>query len=193
MVSIKIHITAECQYACIDIVTLSMDAGEMRKSPKTAQLQIRVSADEKTAIQRAAVRAGMDVSGYVLAQVLSVPAVEFRDCVAACADAASPRLALAELNSLLSSLSAGELRDAVAASLPPDLGPFLSNYIAAMVEYACSKRSIAVPTWTRSVIPLTEPVFGSDLKSLRLYLLMSSPPPFRYRNIFIDSTLGDRV
>ena len=165
----------------------------MRKSPKTTQLQIRVSADEKTAIQRAASRAGMDVSAYVLAQVLSVPVAEFHDCVAACAEAASPRLALAELSSLLGSLGAGELRDAVAAPLPPDLGPFLSNYIAAMVEYACAKRSVAVPAWTRSIMPLTEPMFGSDLKSLRLYLLMNSPPPFRYRNIFIDSTVGDRV
>jgi hypothetical protein len=36
-------------------------------------------------------------------------------------------------------------------------------------------------------------VFGSDLQNLRLYLLTHSPPPFRRRNIFIDSTLGDRV
>jgi uncharacterized protein (DUF1778 family) len=165
----------------------------MRKSPKTAQVQIRVSADEKTAIQRAAARAGMDLSAYVLAQVLSVPATQFRDCVAACADAASPRLALAELNSLLSGLSAGELRDAVAAPPPPGLGPFLSNYIAAMVEYACARRSIAIPAWTHSIAPLAEPFFGSDLKSLHLYLLTHSPAPFRGRNIFIDSTLGDRV
>jgi hypothetical protein len=40
---------------------------------------------------------------------------------------------------------------------------------------------------------LTEPVFGSELQSLRLYLLTHSPPPFRARNIFIDATLGDRV
>jgi hypothetical protein len=118
---------------------------------------------------------------------------EFRDHVAACADAASPRLALAELSSLMSSFSAGELRDAVAAPLPPGLGPFLSNYIAAMVEYVCAKRSIAVPAWTCSITPLAEPVFGSELMSLRLYLLMNSPPPFRRRNIFIDSTVGDRV
>jgi hypothetical protein len=49
------------------------------------------------------------------------------------------------------------------------------------------------PAWTRSIPPLAEPVFGSDLCSLRLYLLTNSPPPFRGRNIFIDSTLGDQV
>jgi hypothetical protein len=36
-------------------------------------------------------------------------------------------------------------------------------------------------------------VFGSELQSLRLYLLTHSPPPFRARNIFIDSSLGDRI
>jgi hypothetical protein len=165
----------------------------MRKLPKSAQLQIRVSADQKTAIQRAAARAGMDMSAYVLAQLLSVPATRFHDCAAACAGSESPRLALAELNSLLAGLTAGELREAVAAPPPAGLTPFLANTIAAMVEYACAKRSVAVPGWTRSIPPLTKPVFGSDLRGLRLYLLTNSPPPFRNRNIFIDSTVGDQV
>jgi hypothetical protein len=165
----------------------------MSKSPKTAQMQIRVSAQEKAAIQRAATKAGMDMSAYVLARVLSVPAAQFRDCVQDCADSAAPRFALAELNSLLSNLTTGELRDAIAAPPPPGLSPFLDNYIAAMVEYACAQRAIAVPEWTYSIAPLAEPVYGSELLSLRLYLLTHSPPPFRVRNIFIDATLGDRV
>jgi uncharacterized protein (DUF1778 family) len=165
----------------------------MRTSSKTAQMQIRVSADQKTAIQRAAARAGMDMSAYVLAQVLPVPATQFRDCAVACVVSDSPRFALAELNSLLSALTAGELREAVAAPPPEGLTPFLANYIAAMVEHACAKRSMVVPAWTHSIPPLAEPVFGSDLRSLRLYLLTNSPPPFRGRNIFIDSTLGDQV
>ena len=135
----------------------------------------------------------MDVSAYVLAQVLSVPAAEFRDCLAACVDSASPSFALAELNSLLSTLTAGELRDAVAVPPPTGLTPFLANYIAAMVEYACTKRAVALPSWTRVIAPLAEPVFGSALQSLRLHLLTHSPPPFRARNIFIDATVGARV
>jgi hypothetical protein len=71
-------------------------------------------------------------------------------CAAACAATESPRFALAELNFLLSGLTAGELREAVAALPPPGLTLFLANYIAAMVEYACAKRSIPVPAWTRS-------------------------------------------
>ena len=165
----------------------------MDKFAKTEQQQIRVSKKEKTAIQRSAARAGMDMSGYVLSRVLSVPAAQFRGCVEACAGTASPRFALAELNSLLSTFTAGELRDAIAAPPPPGLTPFLQNYIAAMVEYACAKRAVAVPRWTRAVAPLVEPVFGTALLSLRLHLLTHSPPPFRARNIFIDATLGGQV
>ncbi len=167
--------------------------GKMSKIPKTAQMQIRVSADQKTAIQRAAARAGMDMSAYVLAQVLPVPMTRFREIAAACEVSDSPRFALAELNSLLSGLTAAELREAVATPPPPGLTAFLANYIAAMVEHACARRSIAVPAWARSIPPLAEPVFGSELQSLRLYLLTNSPPSFRSRNIFIDSTLGDQV
>jgi hypothetical protein len=165
----------------------------MNKPAKSSQLQIRVSAREKAAIQRAASRAGMDMSAYVLARVLSVPAAAFHDRVLDCAGAPAPRFALAELNSLLSSFTAGELRDAIAAPLPPGLSPFLGNYIAAMVESACARRAVVVPAWTRSIAPLAEPVFGSELQSLRLHLLTSSPPAFRCRNIFIDATVGDQV
>jgi hypothetical protein len=165
----------------------------MGKPAKTSQMQIRVSAREKTAIQRAASRAGMDMSAYVLSCVLSVPAAQLHDCVLNCAGASSPRFVLAELNSLLSSFTAGELRDAIATPLPPGLSTFLGNYIAAMVESACAQRAIAVPAWTRTIAPLAEPVFGSELQSLRLYLLTSSPPAFRCRNIFIDATVGDQV
>jgi hypothetical protein len=165
----------------------------MAKSLKTAQLQIRASKEEKAAIRRAAKRAGMDMSGYVLSRVLPVPAAQFRDCVAACVGTASPSFALAELNSLLSAFTAGELRTATEAPPPPGLTAFVLNYITAMVEYACAKRSVAVPAWTQTVAPLDAPVFGTTLQSLRLHLLTHSPPPFRRRNIFIDATLGDRI
>jgi hypothetical protein len=49
------------------------------------------------------------------------------------------------------------------------------------------------PSWTRDVAPLDQPVFGSSLESLRLHLLMNSPPAFVERNIFIDANVGDRV
>jgi hypothetical protein len=62
-----------------------------------------------------------------------------------------------------------------------------------MVEYACQKRGVSVPAWVHAIEPLTEPVFASALQTLRLHLLTHSPPPYRRRNLFIDSSLGDRV
>jgi hypothetical protein len=165
----------------------------MSQERKKSQLQIRVSRVEKTAIQKAAKQAGMDMSAYVLSRVLSAPGIRFQECVKACAGPAPASFALAELNSLLAALNSAELRDAVAAPPSITLTPFLANYVAAMVEYGCARRSVPLPFWTRAIAPLGEPVFGTTLQSLRLHLLTHSPPPFRNRNIFIDSTLGDRV
>jgi hypothetical protein len=166
----------------------------MVKAPKTAQLQIRVTGAQKGAIQRAAARAGLDMSSFVLSRVLSVPATQFQDVVRASASAgAESRFALAELNTLLSGLTAGELRDTVASAPEKALAPLLANTIAAMVEWACARRGIAPPEWTRGIEPLPDPAFGSSLQSLRLHLLKSSPAPFRRRNLFIDASLGHQV
>jgi hypothetical protein len=160
---------------------------------KSAQLQIRVSPAEKAAIERAARRAGLDMSAYVLARVLPALRIRFAELTEACREPASERFALAELSGWLGELSRAELREAVASPPVPGLTPYLANYVAAMVEYACARRAIAPPSWTQSIAPLAEPVFGSTLMSLRLHLLTHSPPPFRRRNIFIDSSVGARV
>jgi uncharacterized protein (DUF1778 family) len=160
---------------------------------KTAQLQIRVTDQQKNAIQEAAARAGMDMSTYVLSRVLTAPSVQFQECIAGCSREDSARFALAELNSLLTELTPGEMGDAVATGPSVALPPFLANYVAALVEYGCARCCVPAPTWTRSIRPLESPEFGSSLQSLRLHLLTHSPPPFRLRNIFIDSSLGQRV
>ena len=165
----------------------------MPAAGKSVQLQIRVSPAEKAAIQRAARRAGLGMSAYVLARALPALPRRFEALTASCLDAEGARFALAELNTWLADLGAGELRDAVATPLPPGLTPYLANYVAAMVEYACAQRGVAPPAWTRGIAPLAEPAFGSTLASLRLHLLTHSPPPFRRRNIFIDSSVGARV
>lgn len=166
----------------------------MSESPKTAQLQIRVSTAEKAAIQRAARRAGMDMSSFVLGRLLPPTGARFQELTSACGqEEALGRFALAELNSFLAGLAGGELRDAVLAAPTARLGAIQANYIAAMVEYACARRGIEVPAWTGRIAPLASPFFGSQLASLRLYLLTHSPPPFRRRNIFIDASIGARV
>jgi hypothetical protein len=164
----------------------------MSDVPKTSHLQLRLSGEEKAAIRRAARRAGLDMSAYVLRRVLSVPVEEFSARMKACSGPA-PAYALAELNSLLAGFTAGELAAAVAAAPSLTLPPFLANYLAAMVEVACAQHGVALPAWVRAIVPLAEPVFGSELLSLRLHLLTHSPAPFRRRNIFIDATVGARV
>lgn len=165
----------------------------MTRPTRTTQLQIRVSPAQKAAIQRAARRAGLDMSGYVLARTLSAPAEAFQGTVRACFDPGAAAFALSELNRLLSGLAPAELAAAIASPPPPGLTPYLANYLAAMVEYACARRSLPPPRWTAAIPPLAEPVFGSSLQSLRLQLLRHSPPPFRRRNIFIDASLDAQV
>jgi uncharacterized protein (DUF1778 family) len=165
----------------------------VKNQSKLSQLQIRVSEAQKSAIRSAAERAGMDMTNYVLSRVLSIPAREFQEAVRMLTRPVAPSYALADINSLLSKLTTHELRDAVGVAPEVDLPAFLANYVAAMVETACAKHAVPVPAWTRRVPPLDEPAFGSDLKSLRLHLLTHSPAAFRCRNIFIDSSLGDRV
>lgn len=163
------------------------------RAVKSTQLQVRVSPSEKAAIQRAARRAGMDVSAYVLARTLPPLARRFAELAEACRDSATERVALAELNDWLSSLTGAELREGIAAPPPSGLTCYLANYVAAMVEYACARRDIGLPPWTSAVPALAKPLFGSALVNLRLHLLTHSPPPFRSRNIFVDASVGARV
>ncbi len=165
----------------------------MPEATKLSQLQIRVSEEEKSAIRAAAARAGMDMSAYVLSRVRPMPEREFHDSLGALKGPQPPSFALAEINSLLSKLTARELREATSSAPAVELSPFLANYVAAMVETACEKQGLPSPGWLRSIPPLEDPIFGSTLQRLRLHLLTHSPAAFRRRNIFIDASLGDRV
>jgi uncharacterized protein (DUF1778 family) len=164
-----------------------------REHAKTSQLQLRVSPEEKAAIQRAARRAGMDMSAFVLSRVLPAHEQKVQDLLRGLKEDSARSFVLAELNDLLARLSTEELRQAIMAPPPAWLSAELSNYWAAMVEHACAARQISPPPWTLAIAPLETPMFGSSLESLRLYLLTHSPPAFRRRNIFIDTTIGGRV
>lgn len=105
-----------------------------------------------------------------------------------------PGFPLAELNDLLSGLTAEELRGAVEHAELTGLNSYLQNYVAAMVELAAHRRDVPPPSWVRDVEPLErEPRFATPLAGLRLHLLRTAPVPFKRRNIFIDSSIGDRV
>jgi hypothetical protein len=106
--------------------------------------------------------------------------------------ATAKRLAypLAELNDLLTTASGEEIEQ---LPKPTIEDPYRLNYVAAMVEVAAHRAGVIPPLWTASVKPLDTPYFIDPSLSLRAHLLTASPPPFRRRNIFIDSTIGDRV
>lgn len=165
----------------------------MRNSHKTEQLQIRVSASQKLAIQRQAARARMSMSEWTLSRVLPSPRIAFQSLVEELAASDRPSYVFAELLDLLGPMSAEDYELAVAEPPEVELDRYWQNYLAATVEHGAAARHVKAPSWTREVAPLDEPVFGSSLESLRLHLLVSSPPAFAQRNIFIDASLGDRV
>ena len=161
---------------------------------KGHQLQIRISAEDKALIRARAASAGMDVSKWVLQQVL--PPVE-REFQALCGElAARPdarSFTFGEFQDWFRRLTGSEFVRAVRYAPEARLPPFEANYLAAMVEHAAAIKGVNPPRWTVTVEALDTPWFASSLKSLRLYLLTHSPPPFRRRNLFIDSSVGQRV
>ena len=160
---------------------------------KTGQLQIRVSAEEKARIRQRAQGAGMNVSEWVLRRLLPPAADEFQQL---CGElAARPEFrsyGLANLHDFLARLDARDFSLAVREAPAAPLAEFEANYVAAMIEHAAHLKEAPPPDWTGGVPPLAEPWFGAPEQSLRLYLLTISPPPFRRRNLFVDSSIGDR-
>ena len=160
---------------------------------KTEQLQIRVSPAEKRAIRRQAARAGMSVSEWMLSRAVPAPQRRFRELTAELATTDEPGYAFAELLDWLARLSWRDFEEAVAEQPAVSLTPYWVNYLAATLEHAAASKGARPPAWTRDVPPLPEPVFGSDLMSLRLHLLLHALPAFAARNIFVDSSVGKRV
>jgi hypothetical protein len=66
----------------------------------------------------------------------------------------TPAFVLAELNDLLTAASSDEFR----LLPPPSIGdPYLSNYVAAMVELAAHIKGTRPPPWTSGIAPLSNP------------------------------------
>lgn len=160
---------------------------------KTSQLQIRVTPEQKRAIQRAAREKGSDVSAFILGEVLAQQENEFRRLTRRLSRSEDSSFPLAELNDFLTALTPREFFAAVRRPPGPGLTPLLANLVAAMVEYAACQKRCSPPVWVRAIEPLQEPFFASALVSLRLYLLKRSPPAFRRRNLFVDASTGSRV
>jgi hypothetical protein len=101
--------------------------------------------------------------------------------------------AFADVHDLLVSLGRGALVPVLEGLDLTGLGELEKNQLAAMAETAAARHGVAPPKWVHQVKPLADPWFASQLVSLRLHLLSSSPPAFRRRNLFVDATLGARV
>ncbi|MCZ6803556.1 MAG: hypothetical protein O7D86_06420 [Proteobacteria bacterium] len=165
----------------------------MDKVAKNEQLQIRLSAVEKSAIKHCARLAGMDMSSWVLCKLFPSGQKYFHEILAKFGVSQDRKRVFAELHDFLNKLDKDEFKITLQSPPVTDLGNYLNNYVAAMIEYAAYQKRAPVPAWVKAILPLQKPVFGSDLKSLRLYLLNHSPPAFRRRNIFIDSSIGQRI
>jgi uncharacterized protein (DUF1778 family) len=159
---------------------------------KTDQLQIRVTPEQKQALKQRAARNGQDVSNYVLTRALP-PARDRLEKILYGLSASHHQFWLAELNDLLTPMAPLELSEAVEEVNVDRLSPLLQNYVTAMIELAANRTGIAPPRWAGRIEPLDEPYFAAPLANLRPHLLQASPVPFKRRNIFIDSSLGDRV
>jgi hypothetical protein len=135
----------------------------------------------------------MTMSEWILDKLFPSSQARFRSLVEALAGSDQPSYVFAELLEVLDSMSAEEYEVAVSEAPEVDLDPYWWNYLAATLEQAAAAKHAKAPSWTRDVAPLDKPVFGSSLESLRLHLLLNSPPAFAARNIFIDANVGDRV
>lgn len=161
-------------------------------SNRSLQLQIRVSEAQKEAIRSAAQGAGIGMSEWVLGRLFPEP-MRRLTALAGRADGDGGHAAWVEIIELLQKLTAVDFQVAVRDIEVACLSPFTANYLAALVETTATRLGEAPPPWTAQVAPLEEPWFGTELRRLREYLLVSAPVAFRRRNLFIDAGVGDRV
>jgi hypothetical protein len=160
---------------------------------KTAQLQIRVTPEQKRVLKRLARDAGVDMSTFVLGRILPDEGERFQEALRRLTAAGTRRLALAELADFLRPLPTGAFQRAVAEPPRAQLDPETLNHVAGAIELAAARRGVPAPVWVRSVPAQDQPSFGSTLSSLRLHLLTRSPVALRRRNLFMDASIDERV
>lgn len=161
--------------------------------PKSQFLQIRVTPKEKARLRELARRAGLDLSSYVMLRSLPPAQARLDDILVEFGSGARTSFVLAEVSDLLGELGGSELSELAEPEGFSRLDEFHRCYVAAMLEQACSLKGVRAPAWVKEVDALEQPWFATDLRSLRPHLLMSSPVAFKRRNLFVDSSIGDRV
>ena len=152
----------------------------------------------KAALKRKAGAAGLDVSGYVLARVLPSTDVRMTAILGALGGHVDMSFALAELNDILSACPPMAFADTVSSAVftahkMDALTALAQNYVAAMIEQTSHQKNVDPPSWVRRIAPLRAPYYATPLLSLRQHLIAASPVPFKRRNLFVDSAVGDRT
>ena len=160
---------------------------------KDTFLQIRMTSEQKEGIRDAAATANTDMSSWILSKVANSQSKEFLLIVEKLASLKEQSYVYAELHDFLSNCNSSSFSLAVQAIPNLNLSTFQLNYVAAMVEQRAQQLHQTLPDWCRETNRLETPYFGSSLKSLSFYLLLNSLIAFRRRNIFIDSSIDDRI
>lgn len=65
-------------------------------------------------------------------------------------------------------------------------GERFDAFLQALAVYLAAKLAQEPPDWTYPMVQLKKPWFASPGLAIRNFLLISSPGPFRSRNMFID-------
>jgi len=154
---------------------------------RTAQLQIRVTPEEKAALKRLAARVGQNVSTYVLSRALPAPDPLDR-VLKELAEGRDPWDGAAELAGLISEQepeSAARLLEHVSLT---GLTPLAQNLVAGLAEDVARAAGMGPPSWTIGVPPLPGPHFRWPLLSLRPEQLRRTRVALKRRNAF-DSSL----
>lgn len=160
---------------------------------KSSQLQIRVSPRQKREMSRRARAAGLSLSAWVLRRALPPKREELDQILRELRRSQAASYPLASLSDLLAGLDATGMATVLAEPPRPRLPQPLDALVAAMVEHTAWMKGVPVPRWAAETPPLEQPYFASSLASLRVHLLTHSPPAFRRRNLFVDTTVGGRV
>lgn len=160
---------------------------------KNDTIQIRVNLEQKKKLKALAKFYNKNLSELIISKLLTETLMlDLVNIYNDMHDKDNWSFCLAKLNELLQKIPE-QLWEELSEIEPKGLEHKQLAYISALLEQTAFIRKLKKPQWTSSVTALQTPLFASQLKSLQIYLLTVSPLPFRMRNIFIDSSAGDRV
>ncbi len=163
------------------------------KNNKSEHLQIRITAEAKKKLFQLAKVNNMTLSEWILSKLsIENSPYTIQSIYEELSKKHNQAFAYVQLHDLLMKVSP-QLWDDFVSIRPHNLECETMAYTASMIERAAQMRGLTQPPWIREVETCSPPYFATNLQTLRLYLLINSPVAFRKRNIFIDSSTGDRV